>query len=258
MTGLILHHERSGPADAPELLFVGSLGTTLEMWDAQVAALADRRALVRVDVRGHGRSPAPGGAYSIGELATDVVATLDALRIRRISVCGLSIGGMIGMWLAAHVPERVERLVLICTSAHMPAASDAYRDRARTVRSHGSPEPVADGVLERWFTPAWAQTHEESVASYRRMLCATPADGYAGCCEAIAALDLRPELPQIAAPTLVIAGAADRATLPEHAEAITAAVPTARLEVLGEAAHLASVQRPAEVTQLVDEHLTDH
>ena len=124
-------------------------------------------------------------------------------------------------------------------------------------RAAASPEPVANGVLERWFTPAWAQAHEETVASYRRMLCATPADGYAGCCEAIAELDLRSELPEIAAPTLVIAGADDRATPPEHAEAITAAIPTARLEVLGEAAHLASVQRADAVTRLVDEHLTD-
>ncbi len=256
MTGLILHHERTGAVDGPALLLVGSLGTTLQMWDPQVAALAERRSLVRVDVRGHGRSPAPGGAYTIAELAMDVAATLDHLGIGRIAVCGLSVGAMIGMWLAAHAPDRVERLVLICTSSHMPDAAVAYRDRARVVRSQGSTEPIADGVLERWFTPSWAREHAETVAGFRRMLCATPPSGYAGCCMALAALDLRSALPQIAAPTLVIAGEEDRATPPAHAEAITAAVPGARLEVLSDAAHLASVQRPDAVTQLIDEHLT--
>jgi 3-oxoadipate enol-lactonase len=256
MAGLILYHERTGPADAPGLLLVGSLGTTLEMWDPQVAALAGRRSLVRVDVRGHGRSPAPAGAYSIAELAMDVAATLDQLGIRRIAVCGLSIGGMIGMWLAAHAPDRVERLALICTSSHMPEAAAAYRDRAQVVRSEGSTEPIADGVIERWFTSTWAREHAETVAGFRQMLCGTPAGGYAGCCEALAALDLRSALPRIAAPTLVIAGTEDRATPPAHAEAIVAAVPGARLEVLADAAHLASVQRPDAVTQLIDEHLT--
>ena len=154
MTGYLLHHQRTGPVDGPALLMVGSLGTTLAMWEPQAAALSAERPIVRVDIRGHGASPAPEGPYSIAELGTDVAATLDKLGLRRVSICGLSIGGMIGMWLAANAPERVERLIVICTSAHMPDAAAAYRERARTVRSQGSPEPVADGVIGRWFTPA--------------------------------------------------------------------------------------------------------
>jgi 3-oxoadipate enol-lactonase len=255
MTGYVLHHERTGPTDGPALLMVGSLGTTLAMWEPQATALSAERPIVRVDVRGHGGSPAPAGAYSIAELGADVAATLDALGLRRVSVCGLSIGGMIGMWLAANAPERVDQLIVICTSAHMPDAAGAYRERAQTVRAHGSPEPVADGVLGRWFTPAWAQANLETVAGFRRMLVATPTEGYAGCCEAIAELDLRSALPRIAAPTLLIAGTEDRATPPAHAEAIAAAVPSARLELLDGAAHLASVQCPEPVTRLIDEHL---
>ena len=234
---------------------IGSLGTTLAMWDPQAAALSAERTIVRVDVRGHGASPVPLGPYSIAELATDVAATLDELGLRRVSICGLSIGGMIGMWLAANAPERVERLILICTSAHMPEAADAYRERAQTVRAYGSLDPVADGVLGRWFTPAWAVANSDTVAAFRRMLLATSAEGYAGCCEAIAALDLRSALPGIVAPTLVIAGGEDRATPPAHAEAIAAAVPSARLELLGGVAHLASVQCPEPVTRLIDDHL---
>jgi 3-oxoadipate enol-lactonase len=253
MTGYVLHHEAAGAGDV--LLLVGSLGTTLAMWDPQVAALSADRRTVRVDVRGHGGSPAPAGPYSIAELGTDVVATLDQLGIARASICGLSIGGMTGMWLAAHAPERVERLIVMCTSAHMPDAADAYRERARTVREHGSVEPVADGVIGRWFTPDWADRHPGTVAAFRRMLVNTGAEGYAACCEALAALDLRSALPLIAAPTLVIAGAEDRATPPARAEAIAAAVPNARLELLDGAAHLASVQCPEPVTRLIDEHL---
>ena len=255
MAGYLLHHQRTGPVDGPALLMVGSLGTTLAMWEPQAAALSAERPIVRVDIRGHGASPAPEGPYSIAELGTDVAATLDTLGLRRVSICGLSIGGMIGMWLAANAPERVERLIVICTSAHMPDAAAAYRERARMVRSQGSPEPVADGVIGRWFTPAWAAANPDTVATFRRMLVATPAEGYAGCCEAIAALDLRSALPHIAAPTLVIAGAEDHATPAAHAEAIAAAVPDARLELLDGAAHLASVERADPVTRLIEGHL---
>ncbi len=255
MTAYLLHHERSGPADGPVLLMVGSLGTTLAMWEPQVAALASERPTVRLDVRGHGGSPVPDGPYSIAELGADVVATLDELGLQRVSLCGLSIGGMIGMWLAANAPERVERLIVICSSAHMPNAAGAYRERAQTVRARGSTESVADGVLGRWFTPAWAEANPDTVAAFRGMLVATSAEGYAACCEAIAALDLRSALPHIGAPTLVIAGAEDQATPAAHAEAIAAAVPDARLEILDGAAHLASVERPGPVTQLIEGHL---
>lgn len=255
MTGCVLHHEHAGSADRPGLLMVGSLGTTLAMWDPVLAGLSPERAIVRVDVRGHGRSPVPKGPYSIAELGMDAVATLDELGFRQVSICGLSIGGMIAMWLAANAPERIDRVVLICTSAHMPDAADAYRERARLVRASGSTESVADAVLARWFTAPWAQRHPDTVAAYRRGLVSIPAEGYAGCCDALAALDLRSALPRIAAPTLVIAGADDRATPPAHAEAIAAAVPNARVELLDGAAHLASVQCPEPVTRLIDEHL---
>ena len=171
MTGYVLHHERAGSADEPGLLMVGSLGTTLAMWDPVLEGLSPDRAIVRVDVRGHGRSPVPDGPYSIAELGMDVVATLDELGLQQVSVCGLSIGGMIAMWVAANAPERIDRVVLICTSAHMPAAADAYRERARVVRASGSTESVADAVLARWFDGALGATacgHRRGVPSGAR------------------------------------------------------------------------------------------
>jgi 3-oxoadipate enol-lactonase len=158
------------------------------------------------------------------------------------------------MWLAAHAPERIERLVLIGTSAHMPPA-EAWRERAAAVRQAGSPEVVADAVVDRWLTPAFAAAHPDVRARLRGMLAATPADGYAACCGAIERMDLRPDLPRIAAPTVVVSGAEDPATPVEHQQRIAGAVPGARHEIVSPAAHLAPVERPDAVNPLILEHL---
>ena len=256
MSAVALHHAQDGPADAPALLMAGSLGTTHAMWEPQLPALAGSLRVIRVDLRGHGASPAPPGPYEIGDLGRDVLALLDRLGLERASFCGLSIGGMVGMWLAAHAPARVERLVLICTAAHLPPAS-AWAERAATVRAAGTTEPIADAVVSRWLTPAFADARPEVRAWLRGMLAESPPEGYAACCGAIERMDLRPDLPAIAAPTLVVAGADDPAAPPEHAQAIARAVPRARLEVLGPAAHLASVEQPEAVARLILEHVTE-
>jgi 3-oxoadipate enol-lactonase len=249
-----LHHEVAGDGSSSTLLLGGSLGTTLRMWDPQVQPLAARRRVIRFDHRGHGASPTPSGPYAIDDLGNDVLELLDRLGIMRASYCGLSIGGMVGMWLAANAPERVDRLVLICTSAHLPPAS-AWTDRAAVVRAAGTPEVVADAVIERWFTPGFAREHPGVVERHRAMIGATPAEGYASCCEALAQLDLRASLSTISARTLVIAGARDPTAPPVHARAIVDAIPGARLEVLDDAAHLASVQQAGAVTKLIADHL---
>lgn len=249
-----LHHEIAGPAQAPVVLLGNSLGTNLEVWDRQVPALAGRLRVVRFDHRGHGRSPAPPGPYEIADLAGDVLALMDRLGLQRAHYCGLSIGAMVGMWLAIRAPERIDRLVLMCTAAHLPPAS-AWAQRARAVLAAGSTEPVADSVVDRWLTPPFAQEHPDVRAWLREMLVAQPADGYAACCGAIERMDLRADLPRISAPTLVISGADDPASAPEHQALIAEAIPRARLEVVADAAHLASVQQPQVVNRLVAEHL---
>lgn len=253
-TRVELHHEIEGPAEAPVVLLASSLGTNLEVWDAQVPALAERLRVVRFDHRGHGRSPVPPGTYEIGDLAGDVLVLMDELGLQRAHFCGLSIGAMVGMWLGIHAPERLDRLALMCTAAHLPPAS-AWADRARAVRAAGSPEPVADAVVDRWLTPAFAQEHPELRAWLRDMLVAQPPDGYAACCGAIERMDLRGDLPRIGAPTLVVSGAEDPASAPEHQQLIAEAIPGARLELVADAAHLASVQQPHIVTGLILEHL---
>jgi 3-oxoadipate enol-lactonase len=230
-----------------------SLGTSLDMWDSQLA-LAERLRLVRLDHRGHGRSPVPPGPYEIADLGRDVLELMDALEIERASYCGLSIGGMVGMWLGVNAPERIERLVLICTSAHLPPA-EGWAERAAKVRAAGTVGVVADAVVARWLTPAYAEEHPELVAELRAMLIATDPEGYASACGAIERMDLRDQLGRIAAPTLVISGAGDEATPPEHQELIAAAIRGARLETIEPAAHLAAVEQPARVNELIADHL---
>jgi 3-oxoadipate enol-lactonase len=254
VNSVALHHNISGPAGAPTVLLGGSLGTTGAMWDPQVAALSPHLRTVAFDHRGHGGSPVPEGPYEIAQMGGDVLALIDTLELDRISYVGLSIGGMVGQWLAANHPERIDRLVLMTTTAHM-SLPDAYAERAATVREAGTTEVVADAVLSRWFTPHWIPSHLETVAELREMICGTPVEGYAGCCEAIATMDLRGALPSIAAPTLVIGGADDPAVPPDHQRAIAAAVTGAQLEIIEDAAHLPNIQHPDRVNRLIASHL---
>ena len=247
-----LRYDVHGRHDSPVLVLAPSVGTLPEMWDPQLDAFAERFRVLRVAHRGHDAVDVPTGPYSVAELAGDVIALLDSLAVRTFSFCGLSLGGMVGIWLAANT-RRVDRLALCCTSAHLPPAQ-GWLDRAATVRASGM-SAVADAVVARWFTPTFAAAHPGVVDHCRAMLLSVPPEGYAGCCEAIAAMDLRPDLPRITAPTLVLAGADDPATPLPHAEAIANLVPQARLEVLAGAAHLATVQDAVAATTLLVDHL---
>lgn len=253
MTAVDVHAVVEGRPDAPAVLLIGSLGSTHEMWEPQVAALGDRFRVVRYDARGHGRSPVPPGPYSLDDLVDDAVALLDRLGIERASVVGLSLGGMTGLRLAAREPARVTRLVVLCSSAHLGPAS-AWTERAALVRSQGT-AAVADAVAARWFTADLRAREPATVARLRAMVAGTPAEGYASCCEAIAQMDLRPELARVLAPTLTIAGADDPATPPGHLAAVAGGVADGRAVVLPQAAHLASWEQPTAVNAAVLTHL---
>ena len=248
-----LHHLLEGSKDAPVLVLANSLGTSLNVWDYQAPALRERFRLLRYDHRGHGGSPVPPGPYGIEDLGRDVLALLNRLEIERVSFCGLSIGGMVGMWLAGEAPEHVERLVLCCTSAQF-APPEAWEERAQTVRTNGV-GAIADAVLERWFTPALRADHPDTFEWAARMLRETPPEGYAGCCEAIRDADLRDRLNAVGAPTLVIAGADDTAAPPEHGKLIRDSIPDAQLVIVSQARHLANVEQPKEVTRAAMAHL---
>ena len=253
MSAVEVHAVVTGRSDGPVVLLSNSLGSTHRMWDAQLDVLNEHFRVVRYDTRGHGESPVPDGPYSIDDLVDDVVALLDRLGIARAHVVGLSLGGMTAMRLAARNPERVDRVVLLCTGAQL-APGSAWTDRAATVRAQGS-AAVAEAVVQRWFTPEYLVTHPDSRVSHEGMVAATPAEGYAGCCEAIARLDLREELSTIRAATLAIAGADDPATPPAKLEEIVAAIPHSRLLVVDHAAHLANAEQPGTITPALVAHL---
>lgn len=212
--------------------------------------LRERYYVVRYDQRGHGGSSTPPGPYTLADLGEDVLALLDHLKIPKASFAGSSLGGMIGMWLAAHAPETVEQLTVCCTSAWLDQER-AELDRAAAARDHGTNELVSP-TIERWFTPYFREHYASETADYAAMIASTDDEAYALCSEVIARVDLRSDLRLITAPTLVIAGADDPATPPDHSEVIAAGIGTnARLEVLPHAAHLANIEQADEFNKLV-------
>jgi 3-oxoadipate enol-lactonase len=242
-----------GPEDAATVVLSNSLGSTPAMWDPQLPSLAERLRVVRYDHRGHGRSPVPPGPYDLADLGADVLALLDRLGVERVHWCGLSLGGMVGMWMAINAPERIDRLVLCCTSARL-GPPEMWADRAATVRAQGV-DAVADAGIERWLSPGFIEREPEVAARIRAMLAATPAEGYAACCGVIERMNQIAQLGAIRAPTLVIAAADDPATPPEHGERIAAAIPGARLEIVQGARHLATIEQPEAMTELIAGHL---
>jgi 3-oxoadipate enol-lactonase len=239
--GCAIHVEVEGPERAPVLMLSNSLGTNLRMWDVQVAPFTQHFRLVRYDRRGHGQSDVPKGPYSMERLGRDVLAILDALKIERINWCGLSMGGMVGMWLGANAPNRINRLILSNTSSYM-ADSAPWPARIAAAREQGL-AALVEATLDRWFTKAFRERAPQAIEPIRKMFVATNVEGYVGCVEAIRAMDHRPLLPKISAPTLVIAGREDPGTTLQAGEYIAQQIPGAKLAVL-EAAHISNIEQP--------------
>lgn len=242
-----------GPVGAPVLVLGNSLGTSAAVWDSQGAEFRRHFRLVTYNLPGHGGSPAAAAPYTIAGLGAGVLAVLDSVGVGRFAYCGLSLGGMIGMWLAAAVPDRITALGLVCTSAYLPPA-DGWQARAGQVRAAGMAS-VSGAVVGRWFTPEFAVRAPDVIDEFRAELERTDPVGYAGCCEAIADMDLRADLSRVTAPTLVLAGADDPATPPEHGAAIVGLVDGARLDVIPATAHLATIEAADAVTRALLPHL---
>src|SRR5450432_543601 len=191
----VMNHVVEGPADAPVLVLAGSLGTTLASWEPLLPELSRVFRVVRYDHRGHGASRAPPGPYAMSDLGGDVLALLDHLAIDRASFCGVSLGGMVGMWLATHAPSRIDRLALVCTSAFLPPR-EGWLARAATVRAEGM-RAVVDTVVARSFTPSFVARQPHTVAQMALAFGQVDPAGYASCCDAIATWDLRARLGEI-------------------------------------------------------------
>lgn len=246
---LPLHTVENGPRDAPALVLLCSIGTTIDMWAPQRRALADDHRVVAVDTLGHGGSPVPEGPYSVADLAAAVRRTLDARGIGRAVFAGVSLGGAVAQRIALDDPDRVAALALIATSARF-GDPQQWHDRAATVRAGGT-AAIADATMERWFARSFRDTQPAAVELMRAGFVDTPTEGYAACCEALGGWDSRAELGAITAPTLVVVGTDDPATPPSHAVELAAGIPGARREVVDDAAHLVSLEKPEIVTPLI-------
>ncbi|MEE2638077.1 MAG: 3-oxoadipate enol-lactonase [Acidobacteriota bacterium] len=240
-----------GAGNRPTLVLLSSLGTTTELWTDQVQ-LANAYRLVCLDTRGHGHSDTPPGPYTLEQLGRDVIAVLDDLGCTRAHVCGISLGGMVALWLAIHTPHRVNRIIAANTGARV-GSTELWAQRITDVHTRGLPALASDSVT-RWFTEQFRMTHPAVVEQYRHMLGCGSATGYVGCCAALRDADLGDDLHRIVAPTLVITGTADVATPPAVGELVSLRVPDARLLSL-EAAHLSNVEQPDRFTSGVRDFL---
>jgi 3-oxoadipate enol-lactonase/4-carboxymuconolactone decarboxylase len=256
VNGATLFVDETGPAGAPAVVFSNSLGTTVEMWDAQVRALAGRFRCIRYDTRGHGRSPATPGPVSIEMLVDDLASLIDALGLDRPVVVGLSLGGITAQGLAIRHPGKARALVLMATAPHLPPREN-WIARADTVTADGM-GAIVDAVLGRWFTPAMALTDPARLAFLRERFLAIDPLGYAACCRAIADVDWRAGLAGIDVPTLVVAGADDPVTTVAMGQELAAAIPGATLEVVPASAHILVAERPAEANAILEAFLEKH
>lgn len=251
--GADIHYRIDGASHLPALVLSNSLGTDLSMWRAQADALQHRLRVIRYDTRGHGASSAPPGPYTLDQLGGDVLALLDALDIDRAHCCGLSMGGVTAQWLAIHAPGRLLKLV-IANSAARVGTPDGWRQRAQLARGGGM-DVIADGAAARWFTPEFIAADPERVAQLAGALRSGDAQGYAGCCDALAGADLRAEVAAIGVPTLLIAGLHDPVTTTDDAQWLCRRIAGARMVTLA-ASHISNIEAPAAFTAALADFLT--
>ncbi|MEI8275258.1 MAG: 3-oxoadipate enol-lactonase [Hyphomicrobiales bacterium] len=246
--GCPINVEVSGSDSAPALMLSNSLGTNLTMWDDQVGEWSKHFRVIRYDRRGHGGSGAPKGPYSMERFGRDVIAVLDALNVKKTNWCGLSMGGMVGQWLGANAPDRVEKLILSNTNSYY-ADKGPWSDRIKFVRENGLAKLV-DPNMERWFTAGFRAKSPDVIARMKALFLTTSLEGYVACCEAIRDMDFRDSNTRITAPALVIVGAQDPATPPAQGELIAQQIKGAKLVSL-EAAHISNMEQPKLYTDTV-------
>jgi 3-oxoadipate enol-lactonase len=239
--GCPINVEVEGPAEAPVLMLCNSLGTDLHMWDLQAPAWATGFRLVRYDRRGHGKSGVPKGPYTMEMLGRDALAVMDGLGLKSVNWCGLSMGGMVGQWLGANAPERINRLILSNTHSYYPDKV-MWNERIRMAQDKGIAGMV-EPTIERWFTKEFRERAPDQIAVMREMFLKTPLEGFLGCCAAVRDMDMRDAHARITAPTLVIVGAKDPATPPEAGKYIQEHIKGAKLASL-DAAHISNFEQP--------------
>jgi 3-oxoadipate enol-lactonase len=252
---ITVHYLLEGPENAPVLMLSNSLGTSLAIWDAQAAALRGKYRVLRYDTRGHGLTDAPeagNAGYSMELLAEDAAALIKALGLKRVHLCGLSIGGMLGQKLAARSPELLASLILCDTAPYMNP--DVWDERIAAIRKSGM-EVVAGGTMQRWFTPRFHEQQPDALKGIRNMLVRTPVEGYVGCAYAIRNMDLRADDTRIVCPTLIIVGEDDPATPVSAAREMNATIKGSKLVIIPQAAHIVPIEQPAALSRAIGDFL---
>lgn len=252
--GIDIHYEFSG--NGPWVTLAHSLATDRTVWDALASELGKQFTVLRYDARGHGRSSAPDGAYTFSQLVDDLIGLLDALQIERTHFVGLSMGGMLGQHFALAHPERLDRLALVSTISRIPPEARALWDERVAVARRDGMQAHVESTLARWFTAPYRTAHPEVMARIGALIAATPMAGFAGWGAAICTLDLTERLGAIKAPTLVVVGSEDTGTPPAASQAIAAAIPGARLEIIPQASHQLVIEQAETFNRLLLDFLT--
>lgn len=245
---MTIDYRLDGPSTAPLLVLSNSLGTTFELWQPQMAALTQGFRVLRYNQRGHGATPLPAVPLTLEILAQDVIALLDKLDVERAYFCGISMGGLTGLWLNRYHPQRFHKLAVANTAARIGNA-EGWQQRAQQVRQEGL-APIAAASPARWFTADFQRDQPQQIATLVKQLAQGSAAGYAACCQALAQADLRAEVPHMTAPLLVLAGEQDPVTTVADAEWLVANAPNAALAILP-ASHISNVACPALFNQQV-------
>ena len=247
-----IHYALEGSSDRPVLVLSNSLGTDFSMWDKQIPTFTKSLRVLRYDTRGHGKSSVTPGHYFIEQLAKDVLALADALKLNRFHFCGLSMGGAIGMWLAANAPQCINKLILSSTAAKF-GTLEMWNARIEAVRKQGM-KPIAAAAIERWFTPAFRAKNPSTLAPIQEILEATDPEGYVSNCAAVRDFDFRNQLGGIPSSALVISGTHDPATTPADGHFLAKHISGARYVELN-GAHLCNIEDAHSFTQTVSSFL---
>ncbi|TDQ55298.1 alpha/beta fold hydrolase [Actinorugispora endophytica] len=248
-----LQYRFDGPRRAPVAVLVPTLGAKWSMWEPQMPELTRRLRVLRVNHRGHGDSPAPGGPYSVQELGGDLLSLLDRCELERVVLVGSGLGAMVSLWLAAAEPSRVTGLALLSSTSWAPPPRH-WRGIGERARAFGTAAVSAEAVRP-WFTPGFGERRPDIVSRFTEEFEQVDANGYAGCCDALADLDHRSLAARVRAPAVVLSGAHDPRTPPGHGRRLAGSIPGARFETVNGAAHLANIERADRVNDLLLEHL---
>lgn len=232
------------------LVFINSLGTDFRIWNSVVGLIGDQYNIILHDKAGHGLSSGRLSPSTIADYADDLDAVLRHHNLSEVILCGISVGGLIAQSLAQRKPDLVEGLILSNTGLKI-GTTDNWNARIASIKADGI-SPIADAILERWFSPDFRESRRDELALYRNMLVRTDPNGYIACCEAIRDADFTADARKISAPVLCIAGEHDGSTQPVVVEAMASQIANAKYVLIKDAAHLPCIEQP----QIYTRHLT--